>query len=156
MAVVFYTILLGLLGFLGLLAWRATNHLWGRFMVLRFIAEDVYGVVPMAKRHFILLVGAWTLVVIGSLSLFLPLVATMLVCIAASMKGVVERSSPQVARRLLFYALLTAVVVVFTLVGFVVFIFAMAGRREAVRQEALEGFRQWQNLRDVTAANRIT
>lgn len=150
---VILTITIIILGLLGWVAKIFILKLWGNFQIIRFFSEATYGEVAMSKRHFLLMVFCWCIVIVSVG--FPPFFALGLVIIALGMGRVFRRSSPEVAYRLAWYAFLMALVVVFTLVGFIALIFAMAGRREAIANENLQQLRQWDNFNSMNAINRL-
>ena len=150
---IIFAISIMILGILGWVAKIMILKLWSNFQIIRYFSEATYGEVAMSRRHFLLMVFCWCIVIVGLG--FPSLLALGLVIIALSMGRVFRRSSPEVAYRLAWYAFLMALVVVFTFVGFIALIFAMAGRREAIVNEKLQLLRRWDNFHSVTAINRL-
>lgn len=146
-------IIIAILGFLGWLAQKWIFQLWNNFQILRLLNQDVYGVVPMSKIHFLFIVLLWILLI---LCIWIPpLFALVLICIALSMKNVFARSSPEIAYRLLYYTFLMALVIVFTLIGFVAFLFAMVSRRDSINNQRIAQLQQIQMMHDRNAINRV-
>jgi len=150
---VFFTIVLAILGVLGWIAFNCASKIWFNFLTIRFLAKDIYGVLPMSKRHFIILCFAW--MTLPFTIMIPPLFTVSLLLMAWSMQPVFMKSSPEVAYRLLLYTFSMAIIASLAILGCFAFIAAMIMKRDAIRNEKLQMFRQLQMEYDNNAINRI-